>query len=370
MIGQTVSHYRIEEKLGEGGMGVVYRARDLSLNRAVAIKFISSEVADAERRERFQREAQTASSLNHPHILTVFEAGAIDGRQYLVTEYIEGFTLSKWSRQEKPPLHRIVELAIGIADALACAHQASIVHRDVKPENILVSRQGFAKLVDFGLARLLEGESGSEEATITQGATRPGAILGTTAYMSPEQATGRLADERSDIFSFGVVLYELLAGERPFAGSSSVDLLHAIVHNLPRPLTDARIDVPLLLRIIVEKALEKDPADRYQSMREMVVDLKRVQRHRAAPAVEPEPKRPRKAWMAWTAAAVFVLACALGGWMLHLSDFFWRNPLAGATLYRLTDFEGTELDAAISSDGKFVAFFSDRDGPFDAWSAR
>src|SRR5262245_8658356 len=203
MIGRNISHYQIIEKLGEGGMGVVYRAMDRNLRRNVAIKFLSNEVADEEQRLRFQKEAQAASSLNHPHILTVFETGSDDGRQYLVTEFIDGATLREWARKTQPSVKQVVEMLIGVADALACAHKAGILHRDIKPENILVSRNGYAKLVDFGLAKVLSepaASPGKTAETITMDETRTGAILGTTSYMSPEQATGRSVDERSDIF--------------------------------------------------------------------------------------------------------------------------------------------------------------------------
>src|SRR5262245_8884877 len=197
-IGKTISHYRIEEKLGEGGMGTVYRARDLNLNRSVAVKFISSELGDEEHRRRFQLEAESASSLNHPNILTVYEAGSVDGQQYLVTEFIDGFTLREWVRRKKPSVRQIVDVCAGIADGLACAHQSGILHRDIKPENILVSKQGYAKLVDFGLAKLLEAEEGTASPDVVTRRTRAGEILGTTAYMSPEQASGRTIDARSE----------------------------------------------------------------------------------------------------------------------------------------------------------------------------
>ncbi len=364
MIGRTISHYRIEEKLGEGGMGVVYRATDLSLNRPVAIKFLSSEVADESRRRRFQQEAQTASSLNHPHILTVFEAGTEDGQQYLVTEFIDGYTLREWARKTEPTHRQIVELLIGIADGLAAAHQAGIVHRDIKPENILVAKNGYAKVVDFGLAKLLEpsGSRDLDARTLSAGPTRAGMILGTVAYMSPEQAQGKPVDARSDIFAFGVVLYELLAGKKPFAGSSDVDVLHAILHVTPPPLPDLRLGA------IAEKALEKDPADRYQSMREVVVDLKRVQRHKTAemPAATLVRKPPARRWPLTLALAALGLGLAAAGWLVGRSQA-WENPLANARFTRLTDFEGSEQDAAISTDGKFVAFLSDRDGVYDVW---
>ena len=253
MVGQTLGHYLIESKLGEGGMGVVYRATDRNLRRAVAIKFLSNEGADEEQRRRFQKEAQAASSLNHPHILTVFDTGSDEGRQYLVTEFIDGNTFREWARKTQPSIKQIIEMLIGVADALACAHQAGILHRDIKPENILVSKNGYAKLVDFGLAKILSeppASPGKTAETITMDETRTGAIIGTTLYMSPEQATGRPVDERSDIFSFGVLLYEMCTG-RPFHGGNRVDLLHAIVHSDPPPLADSR------MRAIVDKALDK-----------------------------------------------------------------------------------------------------------------
>src|SRR5271170_6264677 len=215
--------YRIESILGEGGMGVVYRAIDTKLNRSVAVKVISGEWADAAARRRFQREAQTASSLNHPHILTVHDAGELDGRQYLVTELVDGGTLRDWARTEKRTWGQIVELLVGVADGLAAAHDAGILHRDVKPENVLVAKNGYAKLADFGLAKLADGSDGKVTRTLTEHGTRRGLAIGTIAYMSPEQAAGKTLDARSDIFSFGVVLYEMLSGRRPFSGASDLE---------------------------------------------------------------------------------------------------------------------------------------------------
>src|ERR1019366_1134999 len=266
--GTELGSYRVESVLGEGGMGVVYCAFDTKLNRRAAVKFLSDQVADVSARLRFQREAQMASSLNHPHIVTVYDAGDFNGRQYLVTELMDGGTLRQWAKQTRS-WRQIVGLLTGVADALAAAHAANILHRDIKPENILLTQSGYAKLADFGLAKLCEQLRPPSEATVTDG-TRPGVILGTPAYMTPEQGSGAPLDERSDIFSFGVVLYEMLSGARPFTGATGVDLMHAIVHANPAPLPE---DIPVALRISVEKALEKDPADRYQSMRELVVDM-------------------------------------------------------------------------------------------------
>jgi len=368
MIGQTISRYRIEEKIGEGGMGVVYRARDLELRRSVAVKVLSADLVTEDRRRRFQQEAQTASSLNHPHILTVFETGTIEGRQYLVTEFIDGWTLREWIRREQPSVRQILELATGVADALAAAHKAGIVHRDVKPENILVSRQGYAKLVDFGLAKLIEAVGEAADTTIEVVHTGTGILIGTMPYLAPEQVAGRPGDARSDIYAFGVTLYEAFTGQRPFGGTSNAELFNAILHAPPRPLSELRADLSHDVRFVVEKAIEKDPADRYQSARELVIDLKKAQRARNSDAVVVPPAARRRRF-GWTriAIAAAILAAAAAAWLWLGREAPFDSPLANARFNRLTDFEGNEVDAAISTDGKFVVFLSDRDGPFDAW---
>src|SRR5579863_598103 len=324
--GFQLGTYRIEAPIGEGGMGVVYRALDTKLNRPVAVKFLSNELADAEARRRFQREAQLASALNHPHILTVYDAGEFEGRQYLVTEFVDGGTLKSWAKQEPRTWRQIVELLTGVADGLAAAHQAGILHRDIKPDNILVAKNGYAKLADFGLAKLDEGAHGEATRTVTEGRTRLGMIVGTIAYMSPEQASGKPLDARSDIFSFGIVLYEILGGKRPFTGASDLELLKTIIHGSPEPL---QVEIPLALRMVVEKALEKEPAERYQSMREMVVDLRRAIRAAGASGsgvlgssgASQEGVAPvaasRSRWPWAAAAAMLVLAVVAGAaWFL------------------------------------------------------
>ena len=272
--GLEIGQYRIESKLGEGGTSIVWLAFDNRLSRQVAIKFLSDDLADAEARRRFQREAQMASSLNHPHIVSVHDIGEFEGRQYLVTEYVDGGTLKDWVKDRRRTPKEVAELLTGVADGLAAAHQAGILHRDIKPMNILVARNGYAKLADFGLAKL-ENATIDLAANLPEGPTRPGLILGTIAYMSPEQASGQPLDARSDIFSFGVVLYEMFSGKRPFGGRTDLEVLKTIIHGEPPPLSE---EVPEAYRNVVEKALEKSPAERYQSMREMVVDLRRGQR--------------------------------------------------------------------------------------------
>ena len=275
-------------------------------------KFLATDVADASARRRFQREAQTASALNHPHIVTVYDADEFDGRQYLVTEYVDGGTLANWAHgtqasPRKRDWRHVVELLAGVADGLAAAHAAGILHRDIKPDNILVSKSGYAKLADFGLAKLAEVSESPVTRTLTDGRTRPGVVLGTIAYMSPEQASGKPLDARSDIFSFGVVLYEVLAGRRPFAGSSDLEVLQKVIHGAPQTLGD---DVPVALRAVVEKALEKDPADRYQSMREMVVDLRRLARQSAEIPAAPAFTWRGRTWLRFGVPAALVLLIA------------------------------------------------------------
>jgi eukaryotic-like serine/threonine-protein kinase len=370
--GARIGVYCIETKLGEGGMGVVYRALDTKLNRTVAIKFLSEELADAAARRRFQREAQTASSLNHPHILTVHDAGEFNGLQYLVTEYVDGGTLKDWAKTEKRTWRQMVELLTGVADGLAAAHQTGILHRDVKPDNILVGKNGYAKLADFGLAKLDQGamlDQGSEQTrTLTEKRTKQGLVIGTIAYMSPEQASGKPLDARSDIFSFGVVLYELLAGRRPFKGATDLEVLQTIIHGVPQPLGD---DTPAALRAVVEKALERDPGDRYQSMREMVVDLRRLARRSVeaarlhdTPVSGPQPaiaasppESGKKKWL-WAAVAAGVIAA---GAALTFQYAPWRKPAPTQAVRFEVGPSGKmtfvdQASMAVSPDGRWMVF--------------
>lgn len=363
IIGKTISYYRVVEKLSAGGMGVMYKAEDTKLNRPVAIKFLSDELADLAARRRFQREAQMASSLNHPHILTVYDTGEFEGAQYLVTEFVDGGTLRRWVRAQKCTWRQVVDLLLGVADGLATAHAAGILHRDIKPENILVAKTGYAKLADFGLAKLEERSTpGDATPTLTASSTKPGVIIGTIAYMSPEQASGRSIDTRSDIFSFGVVLYEMLAGQRPFTGASDLEILQTIIHRPPDSIAE---EVPLALRMAVEKALEKDPSERYQTMKDMVVDLRRAARQTVTGMAPAAVAKARGRLLPWVALAG--LAGGVGLWETTRPRVAPENPLAKATFTRLTNFEGAEHGAAVSPDGRWVAFRADRDGPFDVW---
>lgn len=329
--GVAVSHYRIIGTLGAGGMGEVYLAEDLKLDRRVAIKVLPASVSsDPDRLRRFVREARATSALNHPHIAQIYEIGEEDGASFLVLEYIEGDTLRDMINRGPLPVSQVVKLALELSDALAEAHSRGIVHRDLKLENIMVTRRGHAKILDFGLAKVATPAGDPHDLSITDA----GAVVGTVSYMSPEQALGREVDGRSDLFSLGIVLYRIASGTQPFSGQTATEILSNIIHVAPPPLQpDGNPAGPELTAVIL-KCLEKDPGKRYQSARELTADLRAVEAHLLRDAANPtatmvRPKvKSRPKALIWTVAIVLLIAAAALLWR----QFGTRRSVAIAVL--------------------------------------
>ena len=356
MIGQTISHYRILEKLGDGGMGVVYKAEDTKLHRFVALKFLPDRFSlDSQALSRFDREGQAASALNHPNICTVYEIGEHNGQPFIAMEFMEGTTLKHRISGKPLPLEQVLERGIEIADALGAAHAKGIVHRDIKPANIFVTERGHAKILDFGLAKLVPvgGAMNLSEmptASESEQLTRRGTAIGTITYMSPEQVRGEELDARTDLFSFGVVLYEMVTGLQPFRGETHAVITEAILNR--RPVAPVRLnpDLSPKLEEIINKALEKDRKLRYQNAAEIRTDLQRLKRDtesggavaaKAQAESKPASKSTRFRWAAVTSATILVIGLAVGGWL-----FFFRkaHALTDKDTIVLADFTNTTGD--------------------------
>ena len=375
--GTRLGPYEILAPIGAGGMGHVYKARDTRLDRIVALKVLPTDkIADPERKQRFRQEAKAASSLNHPNIITIYDIGSENGIDYLAMEFVAGKTLDQLTPRNGMRIGDLLGYAAQAADALAKAHQAGIVHRDLKPTNVMVSNEGLVKVLDFGLAKLTQPAPGEDESTKTMAAlTSDGAILGTTSYMSPEQAEAKPVDGRSDIFSFGTMLYEMATGQRPFQGQSQVAVLSAILREEPKAIAEIRPDAPGELMRVIARCLRKDPARRFQHMDDLRVALVELKEESdsgtlsasslAAAIAPPAVSGKKRIWIA--AGAALLIGIAIAGWRLNRGAP--SVPDAPLQPIPLTSYRGSESHPSFSPDGNQVAFSwnGEKEGIFDIY---
>jgi len=378
LIGSTLKHYQIIQSLGRGGMGEVYLARDLTLGRQVALKILRPEVAgDADRRARFEREARAVAALNHPNIVTLHSIESVDDVHFITMEWVQGQTLSALIPPSGLPLDRFFELSLPLVEAVGAAHEQGITHRDLKPENVMVSDTGRVKVLDFGLAKL-RGSAVDENAETTMGSspgqTSVGQIVGTFAYMSPEQVEGRVLDHRSDIFSLGIMLHEMLTGRRPFVGDTNASTMAAILKDVPRPVTELNPAVPSRLATTIQRCLEKDPALRYQSAADLASELAVVRRDLAS-GVTSRTAPPAQTPSRWAFAAIAIALIAAAAvvaavWLKRDKPTAVENPAREMEFTQLTHGEGAELFPTLSADGRTLAYVSGGAGSLDIYSLR
>jgi eukaryotic-like serine/threonine-protein kinase len=373
MTGRTISHYSVEDKLGEGGMGVVYKARDIRLDRYVALKVLPADkVADPERKRRFIQEAKAASALNHPNIIIIHDIDQAGGVDFIAMEHVDGKTLDHVIPRNGMRLNELLKYAIQIAGALSRAHAAGIIHRDIKPANIMVTPDGHVKVLDFGLAKLTEVMEGNTQAptapmkAVDVDGTGEGTILGTVAYMSPEQAEGKKVDARSDTFSFGSVLYEMATGRRAFQDETKISTLAAILNKEPSPIREIATDAPRDLEKIIGRCLRKDPNRRFQHMADVKVALEELKEESESgkleagvPALTARPGFNVSPRLAAAMLSVLIVAAGAVWWFTRSRP---TPPAKTPNLVRLTSDSGLTTDPALSLDGKLLAYASDRGG--------
>ena len=389
MVGRTVAHYRIVAELGAGGMGIVYQARDVRLERFLALKFLKPELVTEDFRRRFLQEARASSALHHPNIVHVYDIGVFEGQDYIAMEFVDGQSLRQILRERRLSAAEAVRYSVQLTDAMAAAHAAGIVHRDLKPANLMITPAGLVKILDFGLAKqashtvaaempaggnVLPGgdpEATNSAVTITADRTQMGVAVGSPAYMSPEQAMGGAVDGRSDIFSFGAILFEMLVGRRLFPGEATKEVIANVIKYSPPPPSLLNPEVSSELDALVQRAIQKDPAKRFQRMDEMKAALEAFHGASSAGLLAESPalvrSRRRLATMAAGALLVIIPLAYLA--LRNRTVRFTESTSAPLQAQRLTLDPGLNIDPAISPDGKFLAYSSDRsgDGNLDIW---